>query len=51
MPKRELTVGKAVQRGSRTACLCNDGRTYSRKCCKGNLINQGIGSISKNTTE
>lgn len=51
MPNRKPTAGKAVQRGSRTACLCNDGRTYSRKCCKGNLINQGIGSISKNTTE
>ncbi len=32
-------------RGSRRACLCKDGRTYSRKCCDGELINQGIGSI------
>lgn len=32
-------------RGSRRACLCPDG-TYSRRCCKGNMINQGIGSIS-----
>lgn len=32
-------------RGSRRACLCPDG-TYSRKCCNGNMINQGIGSIS-----
>ena len=33
-------------RGSRRACLCKDGRTYSRKCCDGELINQGIGSVS-----
>ena len=33
-------------RGSRRACLCKDGATYSRKCCDGELINQGIGSIS-----
>lgn len=32
-------------RGSRRACLCKDGATYSRKCCDGELINQGIGSI------
>lgn len=32
-------------RGSRRACLCPDG-TYSRKCCKGNMINQGIGLIN-----
>lgn len=33
-------------RGSRRACLCPDG-TYSRKCCKGNMINQGIGNIGR----
>lgn len=33
-------------RGSRRACLCKDGATYSRKCCDGELINQGIGSVS-----
>jgi hypothetical protein len=27
------------------ACLCADKNTYSRKCCKGFLINQGIGNI------
>ncbi len=26
------------------ACLCKDGR-YSRKCCNGETINQGIGSL------
>ena len=26
------------------ACLCDDS-TYSKECCKGELINQGIGSL------
>lgn len=30
---------------SSRACLCEDGQTYSRKCCKGKTINQGIGSL------
>jgi len=37
--------GYSSPRNSRRACLCKDGRTYSRKCCDGELINQGIGSI------
>lgn len=30
--------------GGDRACLCEDG-TYSKDCCKGELINQGIGSL------
>jgi hypothetical protein len=30
--------------GGNRACLCEDG-TYSKECCKGELINQGIGSL------
>lgn len=41
------SYGKAVPRGgSLEACLCKDALTYSRKCCEGYLINQGIGSIT-----
>lgn len=25
--------------------MCAKGNTYSRKCCKGRMINQGIGRI------
>lgn len=32
-------------RTNRRACLCKGKNTYSRKCCKGKLINQGIGDI------
>ena len=31
--------------GSNRACLCEDNETYSKECCKGELINQGIGSL------
>lgn len=30
--------------GGKRACLCEDG-SYSKECCKGELINQGIGSL------
>lgn len=30
------------------ACLCADGKTYSRKCCDGSFEAQGIGSITRN---
>lgn len=32
------------QGGTNDACLCEDG-TYSKECCKGEQINQGIGSL------
>lgn len=34
----------ASPQNDRKACLCDDGKTYSRECCKGKLKNQGIGS-------
>lgn len=29
---------------SKRGCLCKDGETYSKECCEGEVINQGIGS-------
>jgi hypothetical protein len=37
------TRGQAVPRNGRQGCLCLDTNNYSRECCKGLLINQGIG--------
>lgn len=37
------TIGKSSPKNSRRACLCADKNTYSRECCDGYLINQGIG--------
>ena len=45
MHKKKLTVSRTSPRSSRRGCLCADGKRYSRKCCKGYLINQGIGKI------
>lgn len=47
MSDKKYTVGYAVPRGNRRACLCKDKDTYSRECCEGYLINQGIGSITR----
>ena len=41
----KFSYGRAVPRNGLMACLCADKNTYSRKCCKGYLINQGIGNI------
>jgi len=38
------TRGKSSPKNSRRACLCLDGKTYSRKCCNGALAEQGIGN-------
>jgi len=38
------SYGRAVPLSGMEACLCADKLTYSKKCCKGFLINQGIGS-------
>lgn len=37
------TRGKSSPKNNRQACLCPNGNTYSRKCCTGALISQGIG--------
>jgi hypothetical protein len=31
------------------ACLCKDG-SYSKECCEGELINQGIGALVSQET-
>ena len=37
------TRGKSSPKNSRRACLCLNSNTYSRKCCNGALMEQGIG--------
>lgn len=37
------TRGKSSPKNNRQACLCINTNTYSRKCCNGALLNQGIG--------
>lgn len=40
MGKNKYTSPKDAKRG----CLCDDS-TYLAECCKGELINQGVGSL------
>lgn len=35
---------------SKRGCLCKDGKSYSRKCCDGSLLAQGIGVIETGPT-
>lgn len=37
------TRGRAIPRNNRRGCLCPDEDRYSRECCKGALLEQGIG--------
>ena len=37
------TRGKSSPKNNRQACLYANSNTYSRKCCTGALIQQGIG--------
>lgn len=37
------------QASNKEACLCADG-TYSKDCCQGEEINQGIGSLVNQST-
>lgn len=39
------TRGKSSPKNSRRGCLCLDSNTYSRRCCGGALMQQGIGNI------
>lgn len=40
---------KSSPKGGKRACLCEDG-TYSKYCCKGEAINQGIGALTEQST-
>lgn len=45
------TQGHSSPKNSRRGCLCKDGKTYSKNCCNGNLINQGIGQTERGPLE
>jgi hypothetical protein len=44
------TQGLSSPKNSRMACLCINTNTYSRKCCNGALLEQGIGVIQSPAT-
>lgn len=44
------TKSKTSPVGGKRGCLCDD-ETYSKECCNGDLIAQGIGVITGNGTD
>ena len=40
------TPSRTSPKSGRKGCLCKDRDTYSTKCCKGGIMNQGIGKTS-----
>jgi len=40
---------RSSQTGGQRGCLCADAPIYSRECCNGSLIAQGIGAITRIT--
>jgi hypothetical protein len=47
---RRLKSRQTRNNKGKKGCLCPNG-TYSRKCCSGRLLNQGIGRITNYTNE
>ena len=45
------TLGLSSPKNSRRACLCLDRDTYDVSCCKGHLMQQGIGVIQGTTID
>ena len=46
--KKLFSPSRTSPRNGRRGCLCRDRDAYSIKCCNGDIMAQGIGSMSKN---
>jgi hypothetical protein len=46
-----FTLSRTSPKGGRRGCLCRDRDAYSIECCNGDIIAQGIGSISATIQE
>lgn len=46
--KKLFSPSRTSPRNGRRGCLCRDRDAYSIECCNGDIIAQGIGSMSKN---
>ena len=45
--KRDSIIpSRSSPKSSRRACLCQDTNKYSKECCKGAMMNQGVGSVT-----
>ena len=44
--RNNVLPSRSSPRSNTRSCLCADTNTYSRKCCQGAMINQGIGNVT-----
>jgi len=44
--RRTVLPSRSSPKSSTRACLCQDKNTYSKECCKGAMMNQGIGNVT-----
>jgi hypothetical protein len=44
--RNNVLPSRSSPKSNTRACLCADTNTYSRKCCQGAMINQGIGNVT-----
>ncbi len=47
MSKKSYSKNSPI--GGKRGCLCKNGK-YSRKCCKGETLQQGVGSLVNQST-
>lgn len=43
--KQTKTVSRTSPKYGKRGCLCKDRKTYSTKCCTGEMYAQGIGKV------
>lgn len=46
--RKKFIPSRTSPKGGKRACLCKDRNTYSISCCKGGIMNQGLGPLSGN---
>lgn len=50
MRDKNYIPGLSSPKGGKRGCLCIDRDVYDRKCCNGDLREQGIGPIQRQAT-
>ena len=44
--RNNVLQSRSSPRSSSRACLCQNKNTYKRDCCKGAMMNQGVGNVT-----
>lgn len=46
--RNSVIPSRSSPKSNTRACLCADKATYSKDCCEGAMMNQGIGNVTGN---